>query len=91
MHKHNKNVNVLSGKFLESFLQPWPYTKRFSLFFETKEIFGWKKQFANDEDLKEIVTSWLRSFAVEEYNIGIEKLIPRYNKCLDSNGDYIEK
>ena len=45
----------------------------------------------NDEELKDAVTSWLRSLAAEEYNIGIEKLVSRYNKCLDSYGDYIEK
>ncbi|KAG8225519.1 hypothetical protein J437_LFUL006058 [Ladona fulva] len=49
------------------------------------------KQFANDEELKEAVTSWLSSLAVEEHNIGIEKLVPRFNKCLDNHGNYIEK
>lgn len=62
----------------------------FHLFPKLKECLG-GKQFANDEDLKQEVTSWLKSLAAEEYNIGIEKLVPRYNKCLDSYGDYIEK
>lgn len=62
----------------------------YHLFPKLKEFLG-GKQFDNDEELKEAVISWLRSLAVEEYNTGIEKLIPRYKKCLDNQGNYIEK
>ncbi len=27
----------------------------------------------------------------EFYHIGIEKLVTRYQKCLNRNGDYVEK
>lgn len=33
----------------------------------------------NDEDLKQAMTTWLKMFVAKEYNIGIEKLVPRYN------------
>lgn len=62
----------------------------FHLFPKLKEFLG-GKQFGNDDELKEAVTTWLKSFAADEYNDGIEKLVPRYNKCLDNNGDYVEK
>jgi hypothetical protein len=29
--------------------------------------------------------------AAEFFDTGIQKLIPRYDKCLSSGGDYIEK
>ncbi|KAG8312506.1 hypothetical protein J6590_023113 [Homalodisca vitripennis] len=50
-----------------------------------------RKNFLGDEDLKEGVKTWLHSLAAEQYNVGIEKLVPRYNKCLDSSGDFVEK
>jgi hypothetical protein len=33
----------------------------------------------------------LRAQAAEFYDIGIQKLVPRLNKCLDKGGDYAEK
>jgi hypothetical protein len=39
----------------------------------------------------EDVKTWLSSMAADFFNTGIQKLIPRYNKCLNSGGDYIEK
>lgn len=45
------------------------------IFPKLKEYLG-RKQFANNEDLKQDVMSWLKLLAVEEYNIEIEKLIP---------------
>lgn len=54
----------------------------FHLFPKLKELLG-GKQFGNDEEFREVVTSWLRSLAVEQSKIGIGKLVPRYNKCLE--------
>ncbi|KAG8244407.1 hypothetical protein J6590_024325 [Homalodisca vitripennis] len=55
------------------------------------KVFLGGKNFLGDEDLKEGVKTWLHSLAAEQYNVGIEKLVPRYNKCLDSSGDFVEK
>jgi hypothetical protein len=44
-----------------------------------------------DEDVKNEVTAWLRAQAAEFYDIGIQNLVPRLNKCLDRGGDYVEK
>jgi hypothetical protein len=35
--------------------------------------------------------TWLHAQMVEFYNIRIQKLIPRPNKCLDKGDDYVEK
>jgi hypothetical protein len=37
------------------------------------------------------VKTWLSWMAAEFFDRGIQKLIPRYNKCLNSGGDYVEK
>jgi hypothetical protein len=49
------------------------------------------QKFHEDEDVKNEVTDWLRAQATEFYDIGIQNLVPRINKCLDKGGDYVEK
>jgi hypothetical protein len=41
------------------------------------------QDFSNNEELMEDIKTWLSSQAYT-------KLIPQYDKCLDSGGDYIE-
>jgi hypothetical protein len=41
--------------------------------------------------LKNEVNTWLRAQAAEFYDIRIQKLLPRLNKCLDKGVDYVEK
>jgi hypothetical protein len=41
--------------------------------------------------VKNEVTAWLRALAAELYDIGIQNLVPRLNKCLDKGDDYVEK
>jgi hypothetical protein len=43
------------------------------------------------KEVKNEVTAWLRALAAELYDIGIQNLVPRLNKCLDKRGDYVEK
>jgi hypothetical protein len=47
--------------------------------------------FNNNEDLMEVVKTWLSSQATDFLHSGIRKLIFRYEKCLNSSGDYVEK
>jgi len=42
-------------------------------------------------DLKDAVQKWLTSQAVAFYEEGIQKLVPRYDKCLNNGGEYVEK
>jgi len=49
------------------------------------------KQFDDDDDLKDAVQNWLTSQAAVFYEEGIQKLLPRYDKCLNNGGEYVEK
>ncbi|GBM86327.1 hypothetical protein AVEN_17874-1 [Araneus ventricosus] len=62
----------------------------FHLFLKLKEFLGGKR-FGSDEELENAVTTWLNKLAAEEYDMGILKIVDRYDKCLNVGGDYIEK
>jgi histone-lysine N-methyltransferase SETMAR len=49
------------------------------------------QRFENDREKEMIVTQWFQSRAAGFYDIGIQKLVPRYDKCLNSSGKYVEK
>ncbi|UYV84765.1 hypothetical protein LAZ67_X003375 [Cordylochernes scorpioides] len=49
------------------------------------------KHFANDDEVQAEANHWLRRQDTAWYNSGIKKLLQRYQKCLDRNGDYVEK
>lgn len=51
-----------------------------------KEFVGGKQQ-ENVDVLNKTVTEWLNGQAAEFFDYGIQKLVPRLNKCLDTNGD----
>jgi hypothetical protein len=44
-----------------------------------------------DIEVKEAVTDWLTGLAAEFYDEMIVTLVQRLDKCLNRNGDYIEK
>ncbi|GFT26810.1 uncharacterized protein TNCV_3709911 [Trichonephila clavipes] len=48
-------------------------------------------RFCNDEELKTSITRWFHSQVADFYDRGIQKLIPRFDKCLNSGGGYVEK
>ncbi|GBL85110.1 Histone-lysine N-methyltransferase SETMAR [Araneus ventricosus] len=62
----------------------------FHLSLKLKEFLGGKR-FGSDEELENAVTTWLNELAAEEYDMGILKLVDRYNECLNVGGDYVEK
>ncbi|GFW94725.1 uncharacterized protein TNCV_4247651 [Trichonephila clavipes] len=49
------------------------------------------KHFNNDKELKENVSNWLQTQAATFYEEGIEKLVPRYDTCLQNFGSYVER
>ena len=49
------------------------------------------QRFDDDAELQAGVNEWLKSHAAKFYDDGINKLVQRYDKCLNLNGDYIEK
>jgi hypothetical protein len=49
------------------------------------------KRFNNDDEVKAEVRRFLNSMEVNWYDVGIQKLPLRLQKCIDRNGDYVEK
>jgi hypothetical protein len=42
-------------------------------------------------EVQEEVMTWFRGQEADFYDSGIQKLVPRLNKCLDNSGDCVEK
>ena len=49
------------------------------------------KRFATDDEMKETVQDWLSSQAADVCDLGIQKLVERYDKCLKRCGNNVEK
>ena len=62
----------------------------FHLFPELKKWLGGRR-FGTNEELQDTVKAYFRSLAATFYEEGIEKLVHRYEKCLNLCGDYVEK
>jgi histone-lysine N-methyltransferase SETMAR len=62
----------------------------FNLFLHLKKFLAGQR-FNNDEDIKRAVQMWLSSQAAMFYDEGIQKLVSRYDKCLNNGGNYVEK
>ena len=60
----------------------------FYLFLHLKKHLAVKK-FDDDDEVQEEVM-WFKGLATDFYDSGIQKLVPRLNKCLDNAGDYVE-
>ena len=61
-----------------------------------QNVTEWWREFSEgrtDEDdvVQEEVMTWFKGLAADFYDSGIQKLVPRINKCLDNAGDYVEK
>jgi hypothetical protein len=55
----------------------------------TKQLAG--KKFDDDDETQEEVITYFKGQAADFYDSGIQKLVPRHNKCLDNAGDCVEK
>jgi hypothetical protein len=60
------------------------------VFLHLKTFLGGRR-FHDDNEVKEAVNTWLASQAASFYDAGIQKLVPRYDKCLNNGGNYVEK
>ncbi|GFU79973.1 mariner Mos1 transposase [Trichonephila clavipes] len=63
----------------------------FHIFLHLKTFLFSGESFGNDEELKTSVTRWFHLKVAEFYGRGIQKLISRYNKYLNSGGGFVEK
>jgi hypothetical protein len=54
-------------------------------------VFTTLLKFDDDDEMQKEVISWFKGQAADFYDSGIQKLVPRLNKCLDNAGDCVEK
>jgi histone-lysine N-methyltransferase SETMAR len=47
--------------------------------------------FHDDNEVKEAVNTWFTSQVASFCDAGIQKLVPRYDKCLNNGGNYVKK
>lgn len=90
-----RRTNELLAKFKWDVFDHPPYSpdlapSDFHLFPNMKRWLA-SQRFANDEELQNAVNGWLHSQAADFYAEGISKTVPRYDKCLNLFGDYVEK
>jgi hypothetical protein len=64
--------------------------KYFHVFLHLKTFLAGRR-FHDDNEVKEAVNTWSASQAASLYDAGIQKLVPHYDKCLNSGGNYVEK
>jgi hypothetical protein len=49
------------------------------------------KKFDDDDEVQEKVITWFKRQTADFYDSGIQRLVPRLNKCLENAGDCVEK
>ncbi|GBM09640.1 hypothetical protein AVEN_60273-1 [Araneus ventricosus] len=62
----------------------------FHAFCKLKEHLG-GRQFSSDDQVQTAVLSWLQDQGAIFYRQGIERLVQRFDRCLQRLGDYVEK
>ncbi|CAK9803204.1 Histone-lysine N-methyltransferase SETMAR [Anthophora quadrimaculata] len=62
----------------------------YHLFTKLKENLAGMR-FSNDDEVKDEVLRYLNDMAASWYDMGIQKLLQRLQKCIDRNGNYVEK
>jgi hypothetical protein len=62
----------------------------FHMFLHPKTFLGGRR-FHGDNKVKEAINMWFASQAASLYDAGIQKLVPRYEKCLNNYGNYVKK
>jgi hypothetical protein len=49
------------------------------------------QHFYSNEELMDGVNNWLNTLAAPWFDEGLQKLVSRYDKCLNVDGNYVEK
>ena len=49
------------------------------------------RRFHTNEELMDGVNNWLHNLAAPFFDEGLQKLVSRYDKCLNVDGNYVEK
>lgn len=82
-----KASQKLSGT---SSLQPRPSALRFQMFGRLKDELR-SRFFSTDQEVKDTVHEWISSLPRLFFSAGINKLVHRWTKCVECQGDYVEK
>jgi hypothetical protein len=61
----------------------------FHVFLHLKTFLGGQR--FHDDKVKEAMNTWIASQVASLYDAGIQKLVPRYDKCLNNCRNYVEK
>jgi hypothetical protein len=77
------NQALLLGDFRPPSFQSWPGTKM--------KVWSATQRFHANEELMNWVKTWLHNLATPFYDEGLQKLVSRYDKCLNVDGNYVEK
>ena len=93
-HESAQTQNLIASFGWEQLKHP-PYNpdlapSDFHLFLHLLKKFLARQDFDSDADLTGETRHWLTSQAAAFYDEGIQKLVPRYDKCLNNSGDYVE-
>ena len=88
-------TTALLEKFKWDILDHPPYSpdlgpSDFHLFIHLKKHLTGQK-FDDDDEVQEEVMTRFKVQAADFYDLGIQKLVPRLNKCLENAGEYVEK
>jgi len=67
-----------------------PRARDFNLFLHLKKHLAGKR-FNDDDEVQEEVITWFKGQTADFYVSGMQKQVPRLNKCLDNAGDYVGK
>jgi hypothetical protein len=89
--RHHEVSGKIPVGYIESFaVQSGPRNQDFKFFSSPKETSPWKK-FDDNDEVQDKVMMWFKVLAANFYDSGIQKLVPRLNKNLDNDGEYVEK
>lgn len=93
-HVANQTKDLITSFRWETLDHP-PYSpdlapSDYHLFLHLKKHLGGQR-LQDDDEVKTVVMQWLTSQAADFYEEGIQKLVQRYDKCLNIDGNYVEK
>jgi len=93
-HTANLTQNLITS-FDQEQLDHSPYSpdlapSDYHLFLHTKTHLAGQRH-TDDDEVQTTVMQWLSNQAATFFDNGIQKLVPRYDKCLNFNGSYVEK
>jgi histone-lysine N-methyltransferase SETMAR len=93
---HNvARTNALIKVFNWEIFDHHPYSPDLALInyhlFTKMKVWLATQRFHNNEALMDGVNNWLHNLAAPFFDEGLQKLVSRYDKCLNVDGNYVEK